>query len=76
MAKETAKEMAKPMANSAHNSVHSSVQNERRNGLPDRRIAAEDRRNAERVADDPAPRRDPEFLDRRASAAIQRSAAQ
>ena len=63
-----AKEMAKPMANSADQ--------ERRRGLADRRVAAEDRRNAERVAEDPAPRRDPETPDRRASAAVQRSATQ
>ncbi|MEM7219140.1 MAG: hypothetical protein AAF515_12295 [Pseudomonadota bacterium] len=40
---------------------------ERRSGPVDRRIAREDRRNAERMADDPNPRRDPECYGRRAT---------
>jgi hypothetical protein len=40
---------------------------ERRKGTPERRTHREDRRNAERVAEDPAPRRDPERRDRRKS---------
>jgi len=38
---------------------------ERRKGAKDRRQAAEDRRNEDRVADDPLPRRNPEQPDRR-----------
>ena len=38
---------------------------ERRNSDSDRRHVKEDRRNGERVADDPIPRRDPERADRR-----------
>jgi hypothetical protein len=38
---------------------------ERRQGPADRRIALEDRRNSERVAQDIAPRRDPDVKDRR-----------
>ena len=42
-----------------------SIDKDRRKGSPDRRRYKEDRRNAERVADDPVPRRDPERNDRR-----------
>ena len=38
---------------------------ERRRGTPDRRRYKEDRRNAERVAEEPLPRRDPERRERR-----------
>jgi hypothetical protein len=38
---------------------------ERRKGDTQRRRIKEDRRNGERVADDPLPRRDPERADRR-----------
>jgi hypothetical protein len=38
---------------------------ERRKGDTQRRGIKEDRRNGERVADDPLPRRDPERADRR-----------
>jgi hypothetical protein len=38
---------------------------ERRKSDPNRRHVKEDRRNGERVADDPIPRRDPERADRR-----------
>lgn len=38
---------------------------ERRTGLADRRLAAFDRRNAERVAEDIAPRRNADVSDRR-----------
>jgi len=38
---------------------------ERRKSNPDRRHVTEDRRNGERVADDPVPRRDPERAGRR-----------
>jgi len=38
---------------------------ERRKSDPQRRRIKEDRRNGERVADDPLPRRDPERADRR-----------
>jgi len=38
---------------------------ERRIGARDRRKSKEDRRNAERVAEDALPRRDPERRDRR-----------
>ena len=41
------------------------VEEERRKGLVDRRNCAEDRRNAERTADDLAPRRNPETPERR-----------
>jgi hypothetical protein len=40
---------------------------ERRKGAKDRRSRLEDRRNADRVADDPAPRRDPDRRGRRTS---------
>jgi hypothetical protein len=40
---------------------------ERRRGAKDRRTKAEDRRNADRVADDLVPRRDPERRGRRNS---------
>ena len=39
---------------------------ERRTGPKTRRVAAEDRRNAERVADDFTPRRNPDIPGRRA----------
>jgi hypothetical protein len=42
-----------------------SFEKDRRKGHSDRRRCKEDRRNAERVADDPVPRRDPERNDRR-----------
>jgi hypothetical protein len=42
-----------------------SIDKDRRKGNPDRRRYKEDRRNAERVADDPVPRRDPDRNDRR-----------
>jgi hypothetical protein len=42
-----------------------SFDKERRKGNSDRRRYKEDRRNAERVADDPVPRRDPDRNDRR-----------
>ncbi|MCP5180210.1 MAG: hypothetical protein H6993_13790 [Pseudomonadales bacterium] len=38
---------------------------ERRTGTEDRRVNAEDRRNSERVLDDPVPRRNPDTTDRR-----------
>jgi hypothetical protein len=38
---------------------------ERRKGDPQRRRVKEDRRNGERIADDPVPRRDPERAGRR-----------
>lgn len=38
---------------------------ERRKTSPERRRVKEDRRNGERVAEDPLPRRDPERADRR-----------
>ena len=38
---------------------------ERRTGKPDRRRTTEDRRNSDRVNDDPAPRRNTELIDRR-----------
>jgi len=42
-----------------------SFDKERRKSADPRRKSGEDRRNAERVADDPAPRRDPEGTGRR-----------
>ena len=41
---------------------------ERRKGPKDRREAAEDRRNEDRVAEDPLPRRNPDLPDRRSPA--------
>lgn len=38
---------------------------ERREGPADRRVATEERRNPERIAQDIAPRRDPDVKDRR-----------
>jgi hypothetical protein len=38
---------------------------EQRKGVKDRRRASEDRRNEERLAEDPLPRRNPEQPDRR-----------
>ncbi|MEQ8483197.1 MAG: hypothetical protein RIB46_02430 [Pseudomonadales bacterium] len=38
---------------------------ERRTGAPDRRSKRQDRRNPERLADDFAPRRNPDRSDRR-----------
>lgn len=38
---------------------------ERRKGTKDRRAATEDRRNEDRLADDPLPRRNPDEPDRR-----------
>jgi hypothetical protein len=40
----------------------------RRKGRKDRRLVKQDRRNAERVAEDVGPRRNPEVPDRRKSA--------
>lgn len=51
------------------------IAKDNRVGPADRRMAVEDRRNAERVADDLNPRRDPEVRDRR-SATVQRVANQ
>jgi hypothetical protein len=45
-------------------------QPERRHGPADRRLARQDRRNTERAAADPTPRRDPELADRREAVAI------
>ena len=42
-----------------------SIEKERRHGTSDRRRQREDRRNAERVAEDLVPRRDNERRDRR-----------
>jgi hypothetical protein len=42
-----------------------SFDKERRKNTRDRRKGGEDRRNAERVAEDPVPRRDPERTGRR-----------
>jgi len=42
-----------------------SIGTERRKSSASRRNSREDRRNAERVAEDQAPRRDPEQRDRR-----------
>jgi hypothetical protein len=42
-----------------------SIEKERRQGTGDRRRQREDRRNAERVAEDLLPRRDSERRDRR-----------
>ena len=41
---------------------------ERRKGAKDRRDAEEDRRNEDRVAEDPLPRRNPDQPDRRGPA--------
>jgi hypothetical protein len=46
-------------------SMSESSGSERRKGDPERRRINEDRRNGERVADDPLPRRNPERADRR-----------
>ena len=46
-------------------SMSESSDPERRQGNTERRRVKEDRRNGERVADDPLPRRDPERADRR-----------
>jgi hypothetical protein len=45
---------------------------DRRKGPRDRRVAVEDRRNAERVSDDKFPRRNPEVADRRSVAREER----
>jgi hypothetical protein len=42
-----------------------SIGTERRKNSASRRNNREDRRNAERITEDPAPRRDPERRDRR-----------
>lgn len=44
---------------------HDPTDRERRNGPTDRRQSTEDRRNIDRLSDDPAPRRNPDVSDRR-----------
>jgi hypothetical protein len=72
--KKMAKDTVKSTANTA-DIKPADVASERRSGARDRRVAAEDRRNAERVADDLSPRRDPERQDRRDTVVANRAAA-
>ena len=59
--------MSIPQAEEQEENPEASGFVERRAGTPDRRTTQEDRRNMERVAQDIAPRRDPEVKDRRKS---------
>ena len=54
------------MAETSSSEPQDEDQPDRRKGPQDRRVAREDRRNLDRVADDPMPRRDPDSAGRRA----------